>query len=152
MFGEPRAPYPNATERHLQEIEMTRLKSPLAWLGGKSQLADRIIERMPAHTAYCEVFAGAAWVLFKKPESKVEIINDINRELVTLYRCVKHHLPELVQQFRWLLIARQHLHIETLQARHADRLDFHEVAVWSIEAALKAAFEAGQKVSQKGQA
>ncbi len=81
-------------------------KSPLAWVGGKSQLADRIIERMPDHQAYCEVFAGAAWVLFKKPESKVEIINDINRELVTLYRCVKHHLPELVAQFRWLLVAR----------------------------------------------
>lgn len=85
---------------------MTQRKSPLAWLGGKSQLADRIVDRMPDHTAYCEVFAGAAWVLFKKPESKVEIINDINRELVTLYRCVKHHLPELVQQFRWLLVAR----------------------------------------------
>jgi DNA adenine methylase len=81
-------------------------KSPLAWLGGKSQLADRIVDRMPTHTTYCEVFAGAAWVLFKKPESKVEIINDINRELVTLYRCVKHHLPELVQQFRWMLVAR----------------------------------------------
>lgn len=61
---------------------------------------------MPPHTTYCEVFAGAAWVLFKKPESKVEIINDINRELVTLYRCVKHHLPELVAQFRWMLVAR----------------------------------------------
>jgi DNA adenine methylase len=85
---------------------MSERKSPLAWLGGKSQLADRIIDRMPTHTAYCEVFAGAAWVLFKKPESKVEIINDINRELVTLYRCVKHHLPELVQQFRWMLVAR----------------------------------------------
>jgi len=85
---------------------MTRPKSPLAWLGGKSRLADKIIERIPAHTAYCEVFAGAAWVLFKKPESKVEIINDINRELVTLYRCVKHHLPALVEQFRWMLIAR----------------------------------------------
>jgi DNA adenine methylase len=81
-------------------------KSPLAWLGGKSQLADRIVDRMPTHTTYCEVFAGAAWVLFKKPESKVEIINDINRELVTLYRCVKYHLPELVQQFRWMLVAR----------------------------------------------
>lgn len=85
---------------------MTRLKSPLAWLGGKSRLADRIIDRIPAHTAYCEVFSGAAWVLFKKPESKVEIINDINRELVTLYRCVKHHLPALVEQFRWMLVAR----------------------------------------------
>lgn len=85
---------------------MTTRKSPLAWLGGKSRLADQIIDRMPAHTAYCEVFAGAAWVLFKKPESKVEIINDINGELVTLYRCVKHHLPALVEQFRWMLIAR----------------------------------------------
>ncbi|MCM2340455.1 DNA adenine methylase [Rhodoferax sp.] len=85
---------------------MTHLKSPLAWLGGKSRLADRIIDLIPQHTAYCEVFAGAAWVLFKKPESKVEIINDINRELVTLYRCVKHHLPALVEQFRWMLVAR----------------------------------------------
>lgn len=81
-------------------------KSPLAWLGGKSRLADQIIERMPAHQTYCEVFAGAAWVLFKKPESRVEIINDINSELTNLYRCVKHHLAELVLQFRWMLVAR----------------------------------------------
>lgn len=45
-------------------------------------------------------------MLFKKPESKVEVINDINRDLVTLYRCVKHHLPALVDQFRWMLVAR----------------------------------------------
>lgn len=85
---------------------MTQQKSPLAWLGGKSRLADRIIERMPAHQADCEVFAGAAWVLFKKPESKVEIINDINSDLTNLYRCVKHHLSELVAQFRWMLVSR----------------------------------------------
>lgn len=85
---------------------MTQLKSPLAWLGGKSRLADRIIERMPVHQTYCEVFAGAAWVLFKKPESKVEIINDINSDLTNLYRCVKFHLAELVAQFRWMLVAR----------------------------------------------
>ncbi len=85
---------------------MTQAKSPLAWLGGKSRLADRIIEKMPAHQTYCEVFAGAAWVLFKKPESKVEIINDINSDLTNLYRCVKYHLAELVAQFRWMLVSR----------------------------------------------
>ena len=85
---------------------MTQAKSPLAWLGGKSRLADRIIDVMPDHQTYCEVFAGAAWVLFKKPESKVEIINDINSDLTNLYRCVKHHLGELVLQFRWMLVAR----------------------------------------------
>ncbi len=80
--------------------------SPLAWLGGKSKLAETIIARIPPHTAYVEVFAGAAWVLFRKPPSDVEVINDINRELVTLYRCVKHHLVALVEQFRWMLVAR----------------------------------------------
>lgn len=81
--------------------------SPIAWLGGKSRLADKIIARLPAHQNYCEPFAGGAWVLFRKPESKVEVLNDLNRELVTLYRCVKHHLPALVEQFRWMLVARE---------------------------------------------
>jgi len=46
-------------------------------------------------------------------------------------------------------IAQKHLRIETLEERHSDRLDFHDVAVWQIEAALKAAYEAG-KNSKKG--
>ena len=41
-------------------------------------------------------------------------------------------------------IAQRHLHLETLETRTADSLDFHDLAVWSIEAALKAAFEAGR--------
>jgi DNA adenine methylase len=95
-------------------------KSPLAWLGGKSKLAETIIQRMPEHTAYVEVFAGAAWVLFKKPPSKVEIINDINRELVTLYRCVQNHLTALVEQFRWMLVARDEF--DRFMATPADTL------------------------------
>jgi len=53
------------------------------------------------------VFAGAAWVLFKKPESKAEVINDINVDLVTLYRVVQHHLEEFVRYFRWALVSRE---------------------------------------------
>ena len=40
-------------------------------------------------------------------------------------------------------IARQHLGLSTLTTRRSDALDFHDLAVWAIEAALKAAFEAG---------
>lgn len=46
-------------------------------------------------------------------------------------------------------IARDYLRIETLEERKSDRLDFHEVAVWSLEAALKAAFEAGKKAADQ---
>jgi len=45
-------------------------------------------------------------MLFKKDESEVEIINDINSDLVTLYRVVKHHLEEFVRYFKWTLTAR----------------------------------------------
>ena len=43
------------------------------------------------------------------------------------------------------LIAQKHLGVETLETRKSDGLDFHDVAVWSLKAALDAAFEAGRK-------
>jgi len=81
-------------------------RSILAWTGGKSSLAEKIIPMIPPHHCYCEVFAGAAWLLFKKPESKVEIINDVNLELVTLYRVIQNHLDEFIRYMRWLLSSR----------------------------------------------
>jgi len=82
------------------------MKSFLSYLGGKSRLVNTIIPKIPEHTCYCEVFAGAAWLLFRKEESTVEIINDINADLATLYRVVKHHLEEFVRYFKWCLVAR----------------------------------------------
>jgi hypothetical protein len=46
-------------------------------------------------------------------------------------------------------IARHHLHIGTLEARHSDGLDFHEVSAWGVKAALHAANDLGRKVSRK---
>jgi len=46
-------------------------------------------------------------------------------------------------------IARKHLGLETLNERKSDSLDFHDLAVWSIEAALKAAYEAGQAYGRR---
>ena len=82
------------------------MNSFLAYMGGKSLLAKKIITRIPEHNCYCEVFAGAAWLLFKKEESDVEIINDINTDLVTLYRVVKLHLEEFIRYLKWILVAR----------------------------------------------
>jgi hypothetical protein len=53
---------------------------------------------------------------------------------------VAHSIPDLLAQ-----IALQHLNVPTLEPRRSDRLDFHEVAVWCVKDALKAAYEAGAK-------
>jgi len=78
----------------------------IPYFGGKNRLAKRIIEKISPHTCYVEVFAGGAGVLFCKKQSKVEILNNLDRELITLYRVVKHHPEEFYRQFKWTLFAR----------------------------------------------
>ena len=46
-------------------------------------------------------------------------------------------------------IALDHLFIETLETRHSDRLDFHDVSVWAVKSALLAAYEAGQQAAKQ---
>lgn len=85
----------------------TKARPIVPWMGGKRRLAKHILPLLPEHTAYVEVFAGGAGLLFNKMESKVEVLNDINGDLVTLYRVVKHHLEEFIRQFKWALVSRQ---------------------------------------------
>ncbi|MEX3691902.1 DNA adenine methylase [Paraburkholderia sp. BR14263] len=79
----------------------------IPWLGGKRRLANHILASFPEHSCYVEVFAGGAALYFKKQPAKVEVINDINGELVNLYRVVQNHLEEFVRQFKWALTSRQ---------------------------------------------
>ncbi|MDY6789679.1 MAG: DNA adenine methylase [Thermodesulfobacteriota bacterium] len=83
------------------------MNSPFAYIGGKSKLSETIIKMIPGHQAYCEVFAGAAWVFFRKELSKYEVINDLDSDLITFYRVLQNHLEEFLKQFKWLLASRQ---------------------------------------------
>jgi len=82
-------------------------KPLVPWIGGKRKLADHIVPLFPDHKCYVEPFCGAAAIFFCKPPSQVEVLNDINGDLVNLYRVVKHHLEELYKQFKWALSGRQ---------------------------------------------
>lgn len=84
------------------------MNSFISYLGGKSKLVARLLPMIPPHATYVEPFAGASWLFFARDEpSKAEVLNDINSELITLYRCVQNHLEEFVRYFRWTLIARE---------------------------------------------
>lgn len=81
--------------------------SIVPWIGSKRRLAERLLMLFPQHECYVEPFAGAAAILFAKQRSSVEVINDVNGELVNLYRVVQHHLEEFVRQFKWALTSRE---------------------------------------------
>ena len=62
---------------------------PFVWYGGKANLPDWIISRMPEHEVYVEPFAGQAGVLFNKPPSRVEVLNDFDTDITTFFEVLR---------------------------------------------------------------
>lgn len=85
------------------------MTSPIIpWMGGKGRLASRLFPLFPNHKCYVEAFAGGAALFFTRPSpAEVEVLNDLNGDLVCLYRVVQNHLEEFVRQFKWALSSRQ---------------------------------------------
>ncbi len=74
------------------------------WFGGKKYLAKRIAARIKAvpHQCYGEPFAGMGGVFLRRSgRPKSEILNDINDDIVNLFRCLRDHPNELARQFDW---------------------------------------------------
>ncbi|MBF8276824.1 MAG: class adenine-specific methyltransferase [Candidatus Brocadiaceae bacterium] len=103
--------------------EYTMLNSPIKWVGGKSRLRKPIIDLLPAHTCYVEVFGGAAWVLFGKPPSDVEVLNDKDSELINFFRIVREQPEKFLQSFDLELVSRAEFQrLATLNPQNLDEM------------------------------
>lgn len=81
------------------------MDSFIKYFGGKSLLSDEIIQKIPPHKTYVEAFCGASWVLFSKPPSHFEVINDIDNQLVNLYLVVKNNPNRLIEWLKLIPIS-----------------------------------------------
>src|SRR3990167_5196039 len=57
-----------------------------SWFGSKRNLAPRIVAALGKHSCYWEPFCGSLAVLFAKPQSSSETVNDLHGELINLAR------------------------------------------------------------------
>jgi len=89
--------------------------------------------------------------IFKKRQKMIgKGLGFSSKQRVT--RGIATHQPEIdmsttIDQI-FALIAQKHLFIVTLETRHSDRLDFHDVAVWNVREALEAAFKTGVELGK----
>ena len=92
------------------------MRSPLNYHGGKSKLVSQILPLIPPHVCYCEPFVGAGWILFAKPPSRVEIINDFDSELASFWRVIQRHLEEFLRFYKYAIISRKMFDLEKLKS------------------------------------
>jgi DNA adenine methylase len=79
------------------------MNSFIPWIGGKSQLRKPILASFPKDVPerYIEPFGGAAWILLSRDRhAPMEVFNDLDGQLINLYRCIRHHCSELQNELR----------------------------------------------------
>lgn len=109
-------------------VKQPSLRTPITYYGGKQKLISTIVPLIPTHDLYCEPFIGGAAVYFAKEQSKVEVINDTNKELINFYQVCRnrfHDLQSLVKTTlhsreqhddAWVIYNKPHLHDEVRRA------------------------------------
>jgi len=118
------------------------LTPPISRMGGKSKLRKTIINRIPQHTCYVEVFFGAGWVYFGKEPSKVEVINDVETEITNLYKMMKHHSEEIERLLQYEVSARDQFD----DYKHSDTKSMTE-----IQRAVRFLYLISQSFASKGE-
>lgn len=80
-----------------------------AYIGGKKNLAKRIVERIASvpHTTYAEAFVGMGGVFFRRTSRpQAEAINDWSMDVATFFRILQRHYVAFMDMIRWQLTTR----------------------------------------------
>jgi len=74
-----------------QEENKNITRPPFRYNGGHYFIANKLINYVPDHRIYVEPFAGSGAMFWRKRLAEVNVLNDLNKDVMSLYRAVKYH-------------------------------------------------------------
>jgi len=86
-----------------------RIRAPIQWFGGKGNMIAKLMRHVPqGGRPYCEPYMGAASLFFTRKPAPVEVLNDLDGNLVNLFRCLqdKTTFGKLKHRIQYTLYAR----------------------------------------------
>ena len=82
------------------------MRAIIKYPGSKWSIANWIISHFPEHHSYLEPFFGSGAVLFKKPRSNIETVNDLDDNVVNLFEWIQRDPERLAHEIYWTPYAR----------------------------------------------
>ena len=83
------------------------MKAIFKYPGAKWSIAQWIIDHMPPHHSYLEPFFGSGGVLFTKPRSSIETVNDLDGDVVNMFDWIRRDPERLAEAIYWTPYARE---------------------------------------------
>lgn len=84
-------------------------------------MLSKLLPHIPAQGGYIEVFGGGAALLLAKPPSRLEVYNDIDGQIINLYRVAKHHPEALAHEIQLMPVSRDYMR-HSIQLRDTQAL------------------------------
>jgi len=78
-----------------EKRNISRIKPPFGYYGSKQRIASQIINTLPPHNAWVEAFCGSAAITLAKPRAPIEIINDMDGQIINLFKQLRENQEEL---------------------------------------------------------
>lgn len=92
------------------ELEAVKPVRPVApWVGGKRALSRIIVDRIDAtpHRLYAEPCVGMGGIFFRRRRRPTkEVVNDINQDVVLLFRWLQRHYQQVLDVLKWQICSR----------------------------------------------
>jgi DNA adenine methylase len=101
-------------ENGMSASKSERLRAPFQYFGGKGNMLTKLLPLLPPHKVYVEPFCGAASLFFAKPPSPVEVLNDLNEDVVNVFRVLQN--KETHEELRFRLMYTPYARAEFVRA------------------------------------
>ncbi len=86
-----------------------KVNAPFGYFGSKNKIAQKLASNLPPHYCWVEAFCGSAALTLAKPPAAIEIINDLDGEIINLFRQLRTNQKEICRLIELTPYAKQEL-------------------------------------------
>jgi DNA adenine methylase len=104
-------------------IKGHKLKPPFGYFGSKHRLAIHLCANLPPHNAWVEAFCGSASLTLAKTPAPIEVINDLDKEIINLFRQLRKNHVNLCKMVELTPYSREELNIARTKGKKINDLE-----------------------------